>query len=64
MPSELTIDPHTVDLDALFKRLHLANARRVWRAGRVERTTLLRDQELGSRTWSIEWMTPFDCITS
>jgi DNA replication protein DnaC len=32
MAGELTFDPSTVDLDALLKRLHLANARRVWRA--------------------------------
>jgi DNA replication protein DnaC len=31
MATELPFDPSTVDLDALFKRLHLANARRVWR---------------------------------
>jgi DNA replication protein DnaC len=24
-------DPDSVDLDAIFKRLHLANARRIWR---------------------------------
>lgn len=31
MPGDLTFDPSTVDLEALLKRLHLANARRVWR---------------------------------
>ncbi|MGD9765964.1 MAG: IS21-like element helper ATPase IstB, partial [Candidatus Binatia bacterium] len=31
MPGDLTFDPSTVDLDALLKRLHLANARRLWR---------------------------------
>jgi DNA replication protein DnaC len=30
MTTELTFDPSTVDLDALLKRLHLANARRAW----------------------------------
>jgi DNA replication protein DnaC len=30
-PIDLPFDPESVDLDALFKRLHLANARRVWR---------------------------------
>ena len=30
--SMLAIDPETVDLDAFFKRLHLANARRNWRS--------------------------------
>jgi DNA replication protein DnaC len=29
-PPDLPFDPSSVDLDALFKRLHLANARRVW----------------------------------
>src|SRR6266851_4555313 len=30
MVAELPFDPSTVDLDALLKRLHLANARRAW----------------------------------
>ena len=30
-PTDLPFDPETVDLDALLKRLHLANARRAWR---------------------------------
>ncbi len=30
LPAELSFDPSTVDLDALLKRLHLANARRAW----------------------------------
>ncbi|MFM2153171.1 MAG: hypothetical protein RL199_1606 [Pseudomonadota bacterium] len=29
-PVPLAFDPDTVDLDAIFKRLHLANARRAW----------------------------------
>ena len=32
MTDQLHFDPETVDLDALFKRLHLANARRNWRS--------------------------------
>jgi DNA replication protein DnaC len=31
MSGDLTFDPSTVDLEVLLKRLHLANARRVWR---------------------------------
>jgi DNA replication protein DnaC len=31
MNDDLSFDPSTVDLDALLKRLHLANARRTWR---------------------------------
>jgi hypothetical protein len=30
MVADLPFDPSTVDLDALLKRLHLANARRAW----------------------------------
>ena len=31
MDDQLNFDAETVDLDAMFKRLHLANARRMWR---------------------------------
>ena len=31
MTAQLPYDPDTIDLDAIFKRLHLANARRAWR---------------------------------
>jgi DNA replication protein DnaC len=31
MSDSLAFDPESVDLDAMLKRLHLANARRVWR---------------------------------
>jgi hypothetical protein len=37
-----------LDLDALFKRLHLANARRVWR-GLIDRLTLLTTEEIAHR---------------
>jgi len=31
MPLDLVIDPDTIDIDAMLKRLNLANSRRVWR---------------------------------
>jgi DNA replication protein DnaC len=31
MPNDLVLDPDTVDIDAMLKRLNLANARRVWK---------------------------------
>ncbi len=48
----MPFDPATIDVDALLKRLHLANARRCWRQLTEQAAT---DQWTPATSWPSSW---------